>query len=302
MDDTAPRNPPSLGREELAERLLTLASKHMHDPLVEIDWDAPVDPERLALPEHRVCLYGTPLWERMDQRQRARFASYQWCSTLAAGTWAELILIQGLVRGVYDEGSQSSHAQFALTEVADECRHSIMFARHMRKLGYTDSGVRALPRHLGRVLPFLGSTALFASTLFVEEFVDTMQREMLHDETIEPLARQVARIHVIEEARHISFAREELERRCARMSRAARRLLGRSLAISAVLYTRELVHPRVYTLTGLPARSARSATRTNPAWHRARVHWSHKAIAVFQELDLIHPDSARIWRRARLVP
>ena len=48
-----------------------------------------------------------------------------------------------------------------------------------------------------------------AGTMYVEEILDGLQRQAMDDESVQPLVRQVSRIHVIEEARHISYAREE---------------------------------------------------------------------------------------------
>ena len=57
--------------------------------------------------------------------------------------------------------------------------------------------------------------SMWAGTLVAEELLDRLQREGMADERLQPLTRMVARIHVIEEARHVRFAREELVREMA---------------------------------------------------------------------------------------
>ena len=57
--------------------------------------------------------------------------------------------------------------------------------------------------------------ALFAPVLVAEEITDRLQRETVNDETVHPLVRMVNRIHVVEEARHVRFAREEVARQMA---------------------------------------------------------------------------------------
>ena len=52
----------------------------------------------------------------------------------------------------------------------------------------------------------------YASILVAEELLDTWQRELMKDERVQPITRMVARIHVLEEARHMTFAREEVKR------------------------------------------------------------------------------------------
>jgi hypothetical protein len=51
-----------LPRTQLAERLLRTAARHSLGPDVEVDWSALPVPGLLWMPEHRVTLYGTPLW------------------------------------------------------------------------------------------------------------------------------------------------------------------------------------------------------------------------------------------------
>ncbi|WP_239149774.1 diiron oxygenase, partial [Streptomyces sp. SID12501] len=67
--------------------------------------------------------------------------------------------------------------------------------------------------NLARILKTVSTTpGSFACTLLGEEILDWMQRLTFPDERIQPLVRGVTRIHVIEEARHVRYAREELRR------------------------------------------------------------------------------------------
>ena len=57
-------------REEFAERLLKGSVKKSYAPVVDIDWDAPLDPDKFFLPPKTVSLYGTPLWDAMTREQQ----------------------------------------------------------------------------------------------------------------------------------------------------------------------------------------------------------------------------------------
>ena len=48
-------------RQEFAERLLKGSVKKSYAPAVDIDWDAPLDPDKFFLPPKSVSLYGTPM-------------------------------------------------------------------------------------------------------------------------------------------------------------------------------------------------------------------------------------------------
>ncbi|TQF02363.1 diiron oxygenase [Kitasatospora acidiphila] len=289
-------------RERNAERLLRTSAKHSYDPMTEIDWSAPIDPDQFALPPHRVTLYGTELWRQLTPRQQAELSTRQLAGTMTAGIWFEILLMNGLIRHVYGQDLTTRHAQYALTEVADECRHSTMFAEYIRKTGYPTARPSRRADLRGRFYLQLNDITLtLAGAIFVEEFTDAMQREMMRDESLQPLARATARIHVVEEARHIGFAKPELARRWGRMTPARRALFRRVLAFLASEAVRECVHPRIYTLTGLDAVAAKRAARDNPHWQQARVDWARKAVDYFTDLGIIDASTAPAWRRAHLL-
>ncbi len=116
-------------REQVAERLLEASAKHSFDPDTELDWDAPSEEGKWFWPPELVSLYDTPMWRRMSEEQRMDLARHEAASLASLGIWFEVILMQLLVRHIYDMSVTSAHVQYALTEIADECRHSKMFAR-----------------------------------------------------------------------------------------------------------------------------------------------------------------------------
>ena len=289
-------------REQTADRLLTSSVQHSYDPLVEIDWDAPFRDGAYWIPPHRSSLYGTPLWEGLSPDQRIELTKHEVASAATAGIWFETVLMQMLIREYYDQDPTSRHAQYALTEVADECRHSIMFGRLVERLGSPSYPASWRDHQLGR---FLKTTAsgphMYASILIAEEILDAFQREIMVDETLQPLIRMVARIHVVEEARHVRYAREELARQVERAGRArlaySRLVIGRS-AMSVV---NRLVHPEVYRAVGIDPAVGRAAALANPEF-RATLRWAGaKAAEYLSRLGLIQGPARRMWRRASLI-
>jgi hypothetical protein len=293
-----------IGREEIAARLIRSSQKASFDPLVEIDWDAPLDPDRPGIPWHRSSLYGTALWDRMSDRQRADLTRHEASSISSVGIWFELILISMLTRHVYDRDPQTKHVQYALTEIADECRHSVMFAKMSDKLGCPAYGPGRKGLALGK---FFRATAnpveIFAAALFVEEVLDTLQREATKDEDVQPLVRDVMRIHVVEEARHMRYAAEELARQWEVLRGPRRFVSSIRLAISCMTAAERLVHPRAYGAVGLDIAEAKAAARANPHWQATLAYASRKVMADFEELGLLDAAPARwIYRKAGLWP
>jgi hypothetical protein len=289
-------------REQTADRLLQASLRHSYDPVTEIDWDAPLAPDLFFLPPHRSSLYGTPLWDDLGHQQRVELTKHEVASVASIGIWFETILMQMLVRHFYDQDPTSRHAQYALTEIADECRHSIMFGRMIEKFGCRPYRVGPGNHLLGRLLKATASGAhMFSAILIAEEVLDALQRETAADETVQPLVRTVSRIHVVEEARHVRYAREELARQVeiagpARLA-YSRLLIGRA----AYLIAGGLVHPLVYAAVGIDPARGRAAARANPRYQET-LRWAGQRITSYLAgLGLISGPARTLWQRSGLL-
>lgn len=286
-------------RESTARRMLQASAVQAYDPAVDIDWDAPLLDGVYFEPPHRCSLYGTALWQRMSEQQRIDLSRHEVASIASVGIWFELILMQMLVRHVYDRDPTTEHVQYALTEIGDECRHSVMFARMIDKLGCPAYGPGRWAHAQGRLFKTISNGPLtFAGALYVEAILDAFQREAMNDESIQPLVRDVSRIHVTEEARHMRYAGDELARQWATLSRAEQAYSRAVLGAVAYEATTRLIHPRVYAAVGLDVDEARQAAADNPDWLETRRWAARKVVAVFDDLDLLRGPGRFYWKRA----
>jgi hypothetical protein len=289
--------------ERTAERLLRSSREHTQDPDTAIDWAAPLVDGMYFAPPERLSLYGTALWDRLSPQQRIELSRHEVASVASVGLWFELILMQFLIRHAYGLDPLSRHAQYALTEIGDETRHSVMFARMIEKLGCPAYGPGGL-RHLqGRIFTaFLGGPSFWAAILVAEETLDAFQRETMADERVQPLVRAVNRLHVVEEARHVRYAREELARQLAALPGPAVAAHRAMFGHAAGQIIGSLIHPRVYAAVGLDPRQARAAARANPHY-RESLRWAAGRLVTFlREVGLVAggPGEA-LLRRAALV-
>lgn len=289
-------------REVVAERLLRTSRKHSFDPDTDVDWDAPQDPDAFYLPPRLVSLYETPLWDGLTHRRRVELSKREMCSIASFGIWAEMMLMQALVMHAYRHRYDSDHVAYALTEIADECRHSKMFGRMVRTCGLRTHRPRALEYHASKLIGAVyDPVPMFAGTLVVEEFTDAFQRLTFPDEEIQPLVRQVTRIHVIEEARHIKYAREELKRLVAEMPAVRRRAAAHGIARATRLLAGQAIHPSCYTGVGLDPKLARRVAARSPH-RRATMAWSfRKCTAFFDEVGLLDGRVREVWIRGGLL-
>jgi hypothetical protein len=289
-------------RERTANRLLHASLSNSYDPDIEIDWVAPPDPDKLYAPAHRVSLYGTPLWDALDAGQRIELSKHEVASIASIGIWFETILMRMLLRQYHKQDPTSGHAQYALTEIADECRHSVMFGRMIATFGTPVYRLGVRDELLGR---FLTTTArgvrMFAAILIAEELLDACQREAMADESVQPLVRAVSRIHVIEEARHVRWAKDELERTAPTIGAAERAYSQLVIGRAAHTIARNLINPQVYRAVGIDPAIGRRTARANPH-HRETLRWAAtKVTSFFGDLGLIGGAGMPFWRRSHLL-
>ncbi|WP_245757732.1 AurF N-oxygenase family protein [Amycolatopsis xylanica] len=291
-------------KEKVARRLLTSSADRYYDPEVDIDWDAPWAEGVPFMPDHRVTLYGTELWQEMTPEQRLELGKHEAVSMVSYGIYAEAALMHILLRLVTEGDPATPRVRYTLTEIGDECRHSTMFARFIEK-----SGVRAYrqPRAAARAMKFISllpvGPASYGLALLIEEILDRGQRETMNDENVQPHMRMLNRIHVLEEARHISFARTELVRSAAQLNRFELFVNRMVIAIAANLVAFMLIHPRVYKAVGIRPRDGRRAALENPHYRQTLAFMAEKLIAFFEESGMLKGRLVRaLWHRSQLLP
>jgi hypothetical protein len=242
------------------------------------------------------------LWDGLSVEQRIELTKHELASIASVGIWFEVILMELLVRHSYNADPLARHTQYALTEIADECRHSVMFARLIEKVGCPAYGPGRTAMRLGRVFKSIAfGPSMFAGILVAEEITDALQRESMNDPSVQPLVRMVNRIHVIEEARHVRYAREEVLRDTPRLSRAELAYHRFMLARTAYIVTRSLIHPRVYKAVGLDPYQAREVAWANPHYQDT-LRWAGSKLTSFLgENNLIAGPSRKLWQSVHLV-
>ena len=257
---------PDTATDATALRLLRSTAKQSYDPEVDIDWDAPLVDGAWFMQPERLSLYGTPIWQAMTQEQRVEMSRHEVASIASVG-------------------------------------HSLMFGRAIARCGVPAYGPTPHIHRLGRAFKAVaGGVSAYASILVAEEILDRWQRELMKDDRVQPLIRMVSRIHVLEEARHMTFAREEVERAIPRMGKAQLAFHRTMVAQTAFMVSRTLVNPQVYAGVGLDPRAAKKAAFTNPHYRDTMAWMGERVVGFLEEQDLIGPTQRRIWQRSLLMP
>ena len=289
-------------RETTAERLLRSSAKLSFDPAVDIDWDRPHEAGKWYMQPERLSLYGTPLWEEMTPEQQVDLSRHEVASIAATGIFFEMVLMRMLLKHLGKHDAQSKHFQYGLTEVADECHHSTMFGRMIEWLGVPSYGPGNKVRRLAEIMqtPVINEAIAFGGTYYVEAVLDAIQREGATDERVQDICRRVSYIHVVEEARHMRYADEELARTMDGMGFLDRQRTRLLLPLVATVCNEILIHPRVYANVGLDVDRARAEAAANPYWQET-IRWAaRKPMGIFREQGLLDGPAILAWKRMGL--
>jgi hypothetical protein len=283
-----------------SRQLIAASERTTLDPFHEVDWDIPIDDSAYHLPPRWLPLYGTPAWEAMDEPSRIAYSRHEAAALCGAGIWFENMLMQVVLRHLTAIPVTSPAHRYLLIEVADECRHSTMFGEYIRRAGtpaYSPPPDTPTIDTLGDVP---GRQALgYLLVLAVEEILDAANRATARDGSLHPVARQIARLHVLEEARHVSFAKTYLGEVWPTLGEEEHAAVA-GIAPHAVATVAELtVDDAVYRELGIE--DGADMARSNPH-HRARiVEGLAKLTAFLGELGVIDDESRAVWQELGLV-
>ena len=289
-------------RQATARRLLDSSAQLSYDPAHEVDWDTPLDSAFHGMSPEWSTLFGTAYWDDMTAEQQRELTRQEAASVACTGIWFEMILQQMMLRDFYAKDPTDPAFQWALTEIADECRHSIMFARGAAKLGAPAYRPRRLAVELGRVFKAVATgEAAYAAILVAEEVLDVMQRDWMRDERVVPFVRTINNIHVVEESRHMKFAREETKARLRGAGFVRRQVNALVVAIAAHVIVTNMVNRQVYANAGLDTSRAVREARANEH-HKAMLRSSCAGLMEFLDSAGLLTRAARVfYQRANLI-
>ena len=222
----------------LTERLSEASVKRHWEAYRDIDWDAPEHRIEAEDPRWEAATAWEPLaetdWYR-DQapERRATIALRRQLAAIKVGVEFERVLCTGLLR--FAAGLPDGHPAFRYVyhELTEEAQHTMMFQEFINRSGFD---VAPASDHVQVVFDRVGGMSddqpvpFFLAVLCGEEVFDYINRHVLAVPSAHPLLARVSRIHVTEEARHISFARAYIRDRVARMEPREVRLLRYQVA------------------------------------------------------------------------
>ncbi|GGT25282.1 membrane protein [Streptomyces kurssanovii] len=288
--------------QDVARRLLDSAAVLAYDPATEVDWETPLDKDFHGASPEWSTLYGTAYWNELTDARRKELTRQEAASVASTGIWFEMILQQMVLRDIYAKDPTDATFQWALTEIAEECRHSIMFARGAQKLGAPAYRPHRFAVELGRLFKTVAfGEAAYAAILVAEEVLDVMQRDWMRDERVVPFVRTINNIHVVEESRHMKFARDETRKRLRGAGRLRRQINAFVVAIASYVIVTSMVNKSVYANAGLDKERAIGEAKANEH-HKSMMRSSCSGLMEFlASAGLLTRPALFFYKRAHLI-
>ncbi|MFI6595166.1 diiron oxygenase [Nonomuraea sp. NPDC050536] len=286
---------------------LSKASVDKHwEPYKDIPWDDPeflVDPadSRWELPEVD-RLGGHPWYRSRSPETRARIGLFRVATAMKIGLQFENLLKRGLLNYAYRLPNGSPEFRYVYHETIEEGHHGMMFQEFVNR---TKMPVRGMPGPLSVIaqvapwIPLISTELFFVFVLGGEDPIDHVQRKVLKDGQVHhPLEETIMRIHIAEEARHISFARHYLRNRVPRMPRYRRLMLGIISPIILGIMARIMLAPPgpMISRFKIPRNVVAEVYLHNAAAKQEIRDSVGKTRELCEQVGLMNPLTRRIWK------
>ena len=197
--------------EDEREKLLALydkGKKQQWDAATRIDWSLDLDPENpQEIDDRLIPIFGSPLWEKMDNHERVRVRQHQQAQSLSQfmhGEQGALMAAARIVQMVPDLDAKF----YAATQVMDEARHVEAYARLLNeKLGIAYPITPGLKSLLETTLTDRRWDMTYLGMQILIEGLALAAFQRIRDYAKNRLAASVNAYVMQDEARHVAFGR-----------------------------------------------------------------------------------------------
>lgn len=284
---------------------LNKASVDKHwEAYADIPWDDPdlqVDPKdpRWILPE--IDRLGSTGWYKSQPVEvQAQIGLWRVATAMKIGLQFENLLKRGLLNYAYRLPNGRPEFRYVYHETTEECHHGMMFQEFVNRSGFPIKGMpKALSAiaQLAPLIPLISTELFFVFVLGGEDPIDYVQRKSLKEGHIKhPLEETIMKIHIAEEARHISFARHYLKHRVPHMGRGRRAALGVLTPIILGAMARIMLSPpgSMVRHFNIPKQAVREAYKNEAAQAEIR-NCVGKIRDLMTELDVTNNRNKHVW-------
>jgi len=209
-------------------RQLSANSDPYRDPLAALDWRS-LSLDHYWLPPEALSLHGLAEFNALSEAAKIRLSQYEMLGHAQTGVALERIFLE-LTASRLGTARESAEYAYLLHEMREEAGHSLMFLKLGAASGLSLPDWRsAIPRTARPASRALGSGPIYWGMLVIgEDIPDKLNRFVRRQvcTKLSPFIRQMMTLQMVDESRHIAYARQRLDATMVQRRAFAKRLYG----------------------------------------------------------------------------
>ncbi|MBK6520574.1 MAG: ferritin-like domain-containing protein [Polyangiaceae bacterium] len=265
-------------------------------------WDTPVDPEAENFSNSFIPIFGTPVWDKLDKKrdlpQLRRHTSAYLLSNFLHGEQGALLATAQLACAVPNAEAKL----YAATQAMDEARHAEVYARYLReKIELTYPISPHLKQLLDAILRESRWDMKFLGMQIMVEGLALAAFGVISQTANEPLIREIVRLIMLDESRHVAFG--VLSLKGAYEDMTASELAEREefiLGASRLMRDRFLMQ-EVWENLGLPTAECLDAVHKSPIMQTFQSLLFSKIVPNVKKLGLLTPRVRKGFEELRVI-
>jgi hypothetical protein len=303
----------TMRHDNLVRRLSAASVRKHFDAYTDVEWDHPdhriaFDDPRWVMSADNEPLAATAWYQSLPAHMQSRLGLHFTVAQMSLGITFERVLTMGLLNYCDTLPLDAPALRYAYHEAIEESQHSLMFREFVNRTGLAPTELHWIERWSSRRVATLGRRfpeLFFMFVLAGEAPIDQTQRQALTlgPDRMHPLLRKIIQIHVLEEARHLSFAASSLRERVPQLSWLRMLQLQVRTPIILKLMTEQMLQPpgmlvRAYDIPRSVVQEAYGS-----AQHHQNVLGGQTPVReLCRELGVVTDKTVGLWRALGIWP
>lgn len=255
-----------------------------------LPWQTDVDPERGLTPDSMIPIFGTEIWDKLDKKTELPRLRQLGCSYLLSnflhGEQGALLAASQLVSAV--PGIDAKF--YASTQVVDEARHVEAYDRYLReKVGVTFPISPFLRTLLDEILRERRWDMKYLGMQIMVEGLALAAFGLIQQTSEEPLLREIVKMIIQDEARHVAFGVLSLKGIYADMSESELKDREDFILSASRLMRDRFLMQEVWEKMGLPVERCMEIALQSEAMMIFRTLLFSKIVPNVKRLGLLTP-------------
>ncbi|HEX8950647.1 MAG TPA: ferritin-like domain-containing protein [Polyangia bacterium] len=275
-----------LARQDLRD-LYKKAQRSQWQPDATLPWQTPVDLEHPHYPEAMFPLYGTDLYNKLNDKEKSRLSveMFSWVlSQFLHGEQGALLAAAQLVTTVPDMDSK----YYASTQVYDEGRHVEVYDRYLHeKIGFSYPISPYLKKLLDLILTDSRWDMKLLGMQIMVEGLALAAFGMIRVQTTEPLLKKLTHYVMLDEARHVAYGVLSLRNHYDDMKESERMEREDFIYEAAVLMRDRFLYQQVWEKMGMPVEECKQIALQSQSQQMFRQMLFSKIVPAVKKMGLL---------------